>query len=407
MSRLRIGILGLATRAIVAGFAAGGGALAQSQGAATPNPQSQASGVAWVGLSLVDLNEKVAARIGVSETVGVAIAQVITKSPAADAGLQTGDIVTSFDGRTIANAAELVAAVKAKKVGDRIAFAVSRKGASVLVTVTAGEMPSTPQPSQRGGAFSNITPGTPGLGKGGFGRGFMAPGGFGFGGLLDGLKDIPAADLFSHLFGWQFKFTDKDGKPVTVRSIPGTVVSAARDSLVIKPNDSSESAGPFEITSDTKVQLSGTAAVESLKAGDRVVVVTADGKTALSVTQAAAGLPPDGSGNRRIPGTVVSVAKDSITIRPNDSSQGGGPFAITGDTKVQLPGGAAVDSLKVGDQVVVVTSDGKTAFSVVQGAAESPPNGLGHRRNLMNGPKDRLPKQAPSRGNIAPSGTSS
>jgi hypothetical protein len=404
MSRLRIGFLAVATIAVVATLTLGGVALAQSQGTPTPIPQAQTSGVAWVGVSLVDLNEKVAARIGVSDTVGVAIAQVIAKSPAADAGLQVGDIVTSVDGQAVVKASDVVAAVKAKKVGDKIAFAVTRKGSSLAITVTTGEMPQAPS---RSGAFPNNPPGVPSTGKGGFGSGFMDRRGFGFGGLLDGLKDVPPADLFGHLFGWQFKYTDKDGKPVTVRSIPGTVVSAAKDSLVIKPNDTAESGGSFAITVDTKVQLPGRATVDTLKAGDQVVVATADGRTAISVAGVRAGSPALASGMKRIAGTVIVSAKDSITIKPDDGSQSGGPFAITADTKVQLAGGAAVDSLKAGDQVVVVTSDGKTAIAVTQGMAGPRGNGFGNQRNPMNGFGGRAPGQTPGRPMPTPKGTSS
>ncbi len=325
MRRLRIGLLAMASVAVMAVLALGGVALAQSQGTPTPNTQAQAAGSAWIGVSLVDLNEKVAARIGVSETTGVVIAQVVAKSPATDAGLKVADIVTSVDTKTVTKAEEVVAAVKARKVGDQIAFTVSRKGSSVLITVTAGEMPQAPQ---RGGAQWGKLPNLPGRGPGdfGFGSGFTGRGGFGPGGLLDSLKGLSAGDLFGHFMGWQFKFTDKDGKPVTVKSIPGT---------------------------------------------------------------------------------VVSVTKDSITIKPNDSAETGGIFAVTTDTKVLLPGKAGVESLKAGDQVVVVTSDGKTALSITQGATGSLIGGAGNLRDRMNGLRDRLPKQAPSRGTAAPSGTSS
>jgi membrane-associated protease RseP (regulator of RpoE activity) len=298
MGKLRIGFLAVATVAAVVALTVGGVALAQSQGTPTPVPQAQTSGIAWVGVSLVDLDTKIAARIGLSDTVGVAIAQVIAKSPAADAGLRVGDIVTSVDTKAVAKAAEVVAAVKAKKVGDKIAFAVTRKGSSLAITVTAGEMPQAPN---RSGALPNNPPGTPSAGKGGFDLGFMGRGGFGFGGLLDGLKDVPAGDLFGHLFGWQFKYSDKDGKAVTVRSIPGTVVSASNDSITIKPNDSSESGGPFAITADTKVQLPGRGTVDTLKAGDQVVVTTADGNAAISVAGIATGSPAGGVGKQRNP----------------------------------------------------------------------------------------------------------
>jgi membrane-associated protease RseP (regulator of RpoE activity) len=300
MSKSRIGLLAMATVAVVAVLTIGGVAFAQAQGAPTPGPQAQAqaSGGAWIGVGLADLNDKVAARIGVSGTVGVAIVQVVAKGPAADAGLQVGDIVTSVDGKSVAKAQEVVAAVKAKTVGDKIAFAVSRKGSSLQITVTAAAVPQAPQ---RGTTPGTTAPGAAGRGNGGFDFGFMGRGGFGFGGLLDGLKGIPGADVFGHLFGWQFKFTDKDGKAVTVKTIPGIVVSATKDSLTIKPNDSSESGGPYAITADTKVQLPGRATVDSLKAGDKVVVVTTDGKTAISVTGGATGSQPNGSGNPRTP----------------------------------------------------------------------------------------------------------
>jgi membrane-associated protease RseP (regulator of RpoE activity) len=298
MAKLRIGFLAVATVAAVVALTVGGVALAQAQGTPTPVPQAPASGVAWVGVSLVDLDENVAARIGMSDTVGVAIAQVIAKSPAADAGLQVGDIVTSVDTKAVAKAAEVVAAVKAKKVGDKIAFAVTRKGSSLTITITAGEMPQAPN---RSGALPTNPPSTPGTGKGGFDLGFMGRGGFGLGGLLDGLKDLPAGEAFGHLFGWQFKYTDKDGKAITVRSIPGTVVSATKESITIKPNDTSETGGPFAITADTKVQVPGRGTVDTLKAGDQVLVTTADGTTATSVAGVATGAPAGGVGKQRNP----------------------------------------------------------------------------------------------------------
>jgi membrane-associated protease RseP (regulator of RpoE activity) len=298
MSRFRIGFLVMATFAVVAAVTVGGVAFAQAQGTPTPSPQAQASNVAWVGVSLVDLNQQVAARLGISETAGVAIAQVVAKSPAADAGLQVGDIVASVDGKAVTKADEVVAAVKAKKVGDKIAFTVTRKGSSVQITATAAAAPQAPQRGSVPGS-NPAAPATPGTGSFGFGFGPGGRGGFGFGGVPGGLKDVPPADLFGHLFGWQFKFSDKDGKPAIVKSIPGTVVSASKDSITIKPNDSSESGGPYAITADTKVLLPGKAAVETLKAGDQVVVVTSDGKTALSVTQVSVKAPTDNSGNLR------------------------------------------------------------------------------------------------------------
>lgn len=305
MSKFRISLLAMATLALAGALTVGGVALAQSQGTPSPTNPAQTSATPWIGVSLVDLNEKVAARVGVSETTGVVIAQVVGKSPAAEAGLQVGDIVTSVDTKTVAKADEVVAAVKAKKVGEQVAFTVSRKGSSLLVTVTTAEAPQAPQRGKAPGAnppnLRNLPslPNLPGRGLGdfGFGPGLSGRGGFGLGGLLDGLKGLSPSELFGHIMGGQFRFTDKDGNAVTVKSIPGTVVNAAKDSITIKPNDKAETGTTFAINADTKVQLPGRAAVESLKPGDQVIVVTSDGKTALTVKQGAAGSLIGNSGN--------------------------------------------------------------------------------------------------------------
>ena len=56
--------------------------------------------------------------------------------PAEAAGLQAGDIITKFDGKAINGPDELVVAVRAKSVGDRVRLTYLRNGTSHEVTVT-------------------------------------------------------------------------------------------------------------------------------------------------------------------------------------------------------------------------------------------------------------------------------
>ena len=286
MKKWRVVATALLAVVLLAGLAVGGVALAQSQTQPTPTPTTTSSGTPWIGVTLVDLNEKLAARIGVSQTTGVVVSMVVPSSPAAEAGLKVKDLIKSVDGNTVTKAEEVVAAIKAKKIGDVVALTVTRDGTDQSITVKTAEMP---QPVQRGvlggGRFFGIGP------RGGW-SGFGAP----FGKLMDGLRDLAPSDLFGHMLGSQFRFLDKDNKPVTVKAIPGTVVSASKDSLTIKPNDPAESGGPYAITSDTKVLLPNRAGAESLKAGDQVVVTTADGKTALTVTSGIGGKGPGRAG---------------------------------------------------------------------------------------------------------------
>ena len=76
------------------------------------------------------------------DTAGVQVAEVRSGSPAEDAGLAAGDVITSVDGKAVTTAQELQGAVDAKQPGDTIIVDYLRNGASRTVTVTLGTRPS-------------------------------------------------------------------------------------------------------------------------------------------------------------------------------------------------------------------------------------------------------------------------
>jgi membrane-associated protease RseP (regulator of RpoE activity) len=67
---------------------------------------------------------------------GVQITDVATGSPAAGAGLQSGDVVTAIDGTNVKTAAALSSAIQAKSSGDQISVTYTRDGKSNTVKVT-------------------------------------------------------------------------------------------------------------------------------------------------------------------------------------------------------------------------------------------------------------------------------
>lgn len=74
---------------------------------------------------------------------GARVARVATDSPAADAGLQVGDVVTAVDGAAVADPAALVRAVRSHQPGDRITVTLARGGASTDVKVRLGNSGSS------------------------------------------------------------------------------------------------------------------------------------------------------------------------------------------------------------------------------------------------------------------------
>ncbi len=85
---------------------------------------------------------------------GVAIGEVTPDGPAAKAGVQSGDLVTAVDSQTITTADALVAAVQAKKPGDKVELTITRSGENVplQVEVTLGE-----NPNKAGAGYMGVT----------------------------------------------------------------------------------------------------------------------------------------------------------------------------------------------------------------------------------------------------------
>jgi S1-C subfamily serine protease len=66
---------------------------------------------------------------------GVRINHVLPEGPADEAGLQPGDRIISADGKTLEKPEELVAAIAAKKPGDKISLVVSRNGKDKTIAI--------------------------------------------------------------------------------------------------------------------------------------------------------------------------------------------------------------------------------------------------------------------------------
>ena len=73
---------------------------------------------------------------------GVGITEVQSGSPAADAGLKTGDVVTAIDGTNVTTAAALATAIQQHSSGDQVTITYTRDGKSATAKVTLGSRSS-------------------------------------------------------------------------------------------------------------------------------------------------------------------------------------------------------------------------------------------------------------------------
>ena len=128
-------------------------------GATVPSPSGEASGGS-IGLGFaipVNLATMVADEIIATGTVthsfigiqteplpattesgaqGLRVAVVVPGSPAASAGLQVGDIITSIDGQAATSTDQLVAVTLTKRAGDQVEIGYKRDGNSATTTIT-------------------------------------------------------------------------------------------------------------------------------------------------------------------------------------------------------------------------------------------------------------------------------
>jgi membrane-associated protease RseP (regulator of RpoE activity) len=73
----------------------------------------------------------------------VRVTEVQSGSPAADAGLKSGDVITAVDGDNVTTAAALASAIQQHSSGDQVTITYTRDGTSTTAKVTLGSRSST------------------------------------------------------------------------------------------------------------------------------------------------------------------------------------------------------------------------------------------------------------------------
>jgi len=79
----------------------------------------------WTGIVPEDVGDELAQQLGLAHG-GVVITSMYRNSPAVDAGVHIGDILTKVDGKSIHNAQEALAQIAAKKPGSHVQLRVLR-----------------------------------------------------------------------------------------------------------------------------------------------------------------------------------------------------------------------------------------------------------------------------------------
>lgn len=96
----------------------------------------------YIGVIIQPLSSELAGAFKLDSEDGALIAEVTPNTPASDAGLRTGDVVTGIDGKPISGPQELQLAVGGTDPGTKVELTIYRDGKKQTVPVTLGELPA-------------------------------------------------------------------------------------------------------------------------------------------------------------------------------------------------------------------------------------------------------------------------
>ncbi len=91
----------------------------------------------WLGVRIQDVTPDVAEAMNLSVAQGALITDV-PEGPAKDAGLLAGDVITTFNGKTVTDVRDLTRTVADSPIGEAVPVVVLREGNEMTIDVTLG-----------------------------------------------------------------------------------------------------------------------------------------------------------------------------------------------------------------------------------------------------------------------------
>lgn len=94
----------------------------------------------WLGVRIQSVTDEIAESLGLGKARGALVAGLTEDSPAAKAGIEAGDVIIAFDGKKITEMRSLPRIVAETEVGKTVDVEVWRKGKTLDLNVTLGEL---------------------------------------------------------------------------------------------------------------------------------------------------------------------------------------------------------------------------------------------------------------------------
>ncbi len=96
----------------------------------------------WIGVQIQPVTSEIAEGMGLKKASGALVSEPQPNSPAAKAGIESGDVITSVDGNVVGDARDLARRIGTMAPGTSVKLGVLHQGQEKTVTVTLGTLPN-------------------------------------------------------------------------------------------------------------------------------------------------------------------------------------------------------------------------------------------------------------------------
>jgi len=97
----------------------------------------------WIGVQIQPVTPDIADSLGLKKAEGALVAEPQANGPAAKAGIESGDVITSVNGEAVKDARELARTIGGFPPGTAVKLNVLHKGQDKAVNLTLGQLPNT------------------------------------------------------------------------------------------------------------------------------------------------------------------------------------------------------------------------------------------------------------------------
>ena len=99
----------------------------------------------WIGVQIQPVTPEIADSLGLKKAAGALVSEPQANSPAAKAGIASGDVIISVDGASVRDARELARKIGTMAPGTAVKLSLIHDGQDKTVTLTLGTLPNEKQ----------------------------------------------------------------------------------------------------------------------------------------------------------------------------------------------------------------------------------------------------------------------